>query len=83
MDYHIIKDKITGKGFPLSNVIVSAYHSPQRYYGEIQNRVNISELLKILPLLPINTTTQIAIVESYYQTLFQYHLLLQMNFGYL
>jgi len=40
LTYHIIKDKVTGNIFPLSNVIVSAYHSPQRYYGEIQNRVN-------------------------------------------
>lgn len=40
LDFHVLKDNITGNVFSLTNVIVSAYHSPQRYYGEIQNRVN-------------------------------------------
>lgn len=33
-------DKLSGKRIPLSDLIISANHSPKRYYGEIQNRVN-------------------------------------------
>ena len=35
-----IVNKATGAITPLSKTVISAYHSPQRYYAEIQNRVN-------------------------------------------
>ncbi|GHV58570.1 hypothetical protein FACS1894103_0210 [Campylobacterota bacterium] len=35
-----IFNRATGETTPLSDVVISAYHSPQRYYAEIQNRVN-------------------------------------------
>jgi len=33
-------DKWNHVKIPLSTIVVSAYHSPDRYYGEVQNRVN-------------------------------------------
>lgn len=33
-------DKSTCTPIPLDKIIVSTYHNPQRYYGEIQNRIN-------------------------------------------
>jgi len=40
LNSNIIYDKITGNSIPLSSIIVSPNHSPNRYYAEIQNRVN-------------------------------------------
>ena len=45
LDNSYLYDKIGRNYYPLSNFIVSAYHSPERYYGEIQNRVNSLSLL--------------------------------------
>lgn len=36
-------DKINNQTIPLSELLISAYHSPERYYAEIQNRVNTLE----------------------------------------
>ena len=38
-------DRISNKRIPLSQVVISAYHSPDRYYAEIQNRVHTLELI--------------------------------------
>lgn len=43
LDYSYIQDNSTGQQFSLKDCIVSSNHSPHRYYGEIQNRVNTLE----------------------------------------
>jgi hypothetical protein len=35
-----IKDNLNGNIIPLKKIVFSTYHNPQRYYSEIQNRVN-------------------------------------------
>lgn len=40
MEKLIIKDRLNGNSIRVKDIAVSAYHSPQRYYGEIQNRIN-------------------------------------------
>ncbi|MDK9694210.1 MAG: replication endonuclease [Sulfurimonas sp.] len=40
LKYSYIKDKITGNTFALKECIVSSNHNPQRYYAEIQNRID-------------------------------------------
>lgn len=40
LEISVLYDKITGNTIPLKGLIISANHSPHRYYGEIQNRVN-------------------------------------------
>ncbi len=40
-----IFDRINKTRFPLSQIVISAYHSPERYYAEIQNRVNTLECI--------------------------------------
>lgn len=43
LDYSYIQDNSTGQQFSLKDCIVSSNHSPQRYYGEIQNCINTLE----------------------------------------
>lgn len=43
LNYSYIQDNSTGQQFSLKDCIVSSNHSPQRYYGEIQNRINTLE----------------------------------------
>ena len=43
LDYSYVQDNSTGQQFSLKDCIVSSNHSPQRYYGEIQNRINTLE----------------------------------------
>lgn len=40
LDNNFLYDKSTCTSIPLSKIIVSTYHNPHRYYGEIQNRIN-------------------------------------------
>lgn len=40
LEISVLYDKITGNTIPLKDLIISVNHSPHRYYGEIQNRVN-------------------------------------------
>ncbi len=40
LDYSFLYDRINNVHIPLSDIVISAYHSPQRYYSEIQNRIN-------------------------------------------
>ncbi|MDD5373590.1 MAG: replication endonuclease [Sulfurimonas sp.] len=40
LKYSYIKDKITGNTFSLKECIISSNHNPQRYYAEIQNRID-------------------------------------------
>jgi len=44
LNYSYIQDNSTGQQFSLKDCIVSSNHSPHRYYGEIQNRINTLEL---------------------------------------
>lgn len=54
LDNSSIYDRINQKHIPLSDIIVSAYHAPERYYAELQNRINtltqIAEQRKLKPL---------------------------------
>ncbi len=43
LEYSYIQNNTTGQKFSLKDCIVSSNHSPQRYYGEIQNRINTLE----------------------------------------
>lgn len=40
LEYSYIKDKTTGNIFPLKECVISSNHNPQRYYAEIQNRID-------------------------------------------
>ena len=40
LKYSYIKNNLTGQTFSLKDCIVSSNHNPQRYYGEIQNRID-------------------------------------------
>lgn len=47
LDFSFIYDRINQTKIPLSDIFISANHSPNRYYSEIQNRVNtLSTLAK-------------------------------------
>jgi hypothetical protein len=54
LKYSFLYDRINQKSIPLADLIISANHSPQRYYSEIQNRVNtlqkIAEQRELKPL---------------------------------
>jgi hypothetical protein len=43
LEYSYITNDHTGQSFSLKDCIVSSNHNPQRYYGEIQNRINTLE----------------------------------------
>jgi len=43
LEFSFLYDRINHTRIPLSDLIISANHSPQRYYSEIQNRVNTLE----------------------------------------
>lgn len=43
LEYSYISNDQTGQTFCLKDCIVSSNHNPQRYYGEIQNRINTLE----------------------------------------
>lgn len=40
LNYSYIYDRINRNAIPLADIVISANHSPHRYYSEIQNRVN-------------------------------------------
>lgn len=43
LEFSYITNDQTGQSFSLKDCIVSSNHNPQRYYGEIQNRINTLE----------------------------------------
>jgi len=43
LDYSYIENNLTGQQFSLKECIVSSNHNPDKYYGEIQNRINTLE----------------------------------------
>jgi hypothetical protein len=45
LTYSFLKDRLNQKYIPLSELIISANHAPERYYAEIQNRVNTLETI--------------------------------------
>ena len=54
---HALFDRINNNYIPLTELIISANHSPKRYYGEVQNRVNtFSRVAKENNLVPIFMT---------------------------
>ena len=57
LDFSFIYDRIMGHKIPLSDIFISANHSPQRYYAEIQNRVNtLTTIAKERNLKPLFMT---------------------------
>lgn len=40
LNQSILYDKLSGNMIPLCDLVISANHSPHRYYSEVQNRVN-------------------------------------------
>lgn len=40
LEYGYIKDKVTGNTLKLKECVISSNHNPQRYYAEIQNRID-------------------------------------------
>ena len=54
LDFSYLYDRISHNRIPLADLIISANHSPHRYYSEIQNRVNtlttIAEQRDLKPL---------------------------------
>lgn len=54
LEFSFLYDRINRTRIPLSDIVISAYHSPERYYSEIQNRVNTLEKIanqrKLKPL---------------------------------
>lgn len=47
LDHSYLFDRINQRYIPYADLVISAYHAPQRYYGEIQNRVNTLQELAI------------------------------------
>ncbi len=45
LKYSFLNDRLNNKYMSLSNLIISANHAPERYYAEIQNRVNTLETI--------------------------------------
>ena len=43
LDFSTLYDRINQKHIPLSQLVISVYHSPERYYAQTQNRVNTLE----------------------------------------
>jgi len=57
LDFSFIYDRINQTKIPLADIFISANHSPNRYYSEIQNRVNtLSTLAKERELKPLFMT---------------------------
>lgn len=57
LDYSFIYDRIMRTKIPLSDIVISANLAPQRYYAEIQNRVNtLTTIAKERALIPIFMT---------------------------
>ena len=57
LEYSFIYDRINQTKIPLSDIFISANHSPNRYYAEIQNRVNtLTTLAKERNLQPLFMT---------------------------
>lgn len=57
LEFSFLYDRINQTRIPLSDLIISANHSPQRYYSEIQNRVNtLQKIAKQRGLKPIFMT---------------------------
>lgn len=54
LNQSILYDKLSGNMIPLRDLVISANHSPHRYYSEIQNRVNTligeAERKELVPL---------------------------------
>lgn len=57
LNFSFLHDRINNTKIPLSDLIISANHSPQRYYSEIQNRINtLQQIAKQRELKPLFMT---------------------------
>lgn len=70
LDFSFIYDRISHNKIPLSDIYISANHSPNRYYAEIQNRVNtLTSLAKERDLKPLFMTITLPSQYHEYKTL--------------
>ena len=70
LDFSFIYDRINQTKIPLSDIFISANHSPNRYYAEIQNRVNtLSTLAKERGLKALFMTLTLPSEYHKYKTL--------------
>ena len=66
LEFSFLYDRINQTRIPLSDLIISANHSPQRYYSEIQNRVNtLEKIAKQRDLKPLFMT--LTLPSQYHQ----------------
>ena len=57
LEFSYLYDRINQNAIPLSDLLISANHSPERYYSEIQNRVNtLTTIAKQRELKPLFMT---------------------------
>ena len=69
LNTNYLHDRINGTNIPLADLVISAYHSPERYYAEIQNRVNTLErIAKQRDLKPLFMTLTLPSEYHQYKT---------------
>lgn len=69
LEFSFLYDRINQTRIPLSDLIISANYSPQRYYSEIQNRVNtLQKIAKQRGLKPIFMTLTLPSEYHRYKT---------------
>jgi hypothetical protein len=70
LEFSFLYDRINQTKIPLTDILISANHSPQRYYSEIQNRVNtLTTIAKQRELKPLFMTLTLPSEYHKYKTL--------------
>jgi len=70
LDFSFLYDRINQTKIPLADILISANHSPNRYYSEIQNRVNtLTTIAKQRELKPLFMTLTLPSEYHKYKTL--------------
>lgn len=70
LEFSYLYDRINQNAIPLSDLLISANHSPDRYYAEVQNRVNtLTTIAKQRELKPLFMTLTLPSEFHKYKTL--------------
>ncbi len=70
LKFSFLYDRINQNAIPLSDLLISANHSPDRYYAEVQNRVNtLIDIAKQRELKPLFMTLTLPSEFHKYKTL--------------
>ena len=70
LEFSYLYDRINQNAIPLSDLLISANHSPDRYYAEVQNRVNtLTTIAKQRELKPLFLTLTLPSEYHKYKTL--------------